>query len=72
MNNTRKMTKMAKNRDFMTSERRQNLIFSKMFFFQNFSRKISNMIGLVKIFQNAIIWVKIGKNTFFWAIFPIP
>jgi len=66
MNNTRKMTKMAKNRDFMTSERRQNLIFSKNCFFQNFSRKISNMIGMVKIFHHAIIWVKIAKNTFFW------
>ena len=65
INNTRKMTKMAKNRNFMTSEGRKNLIFRKKKFCQNFSRKISNMIGMVKIFRYATIWVKMAKNTFF-------
>ena len=59
------MTKMTKNRDFVTSEWRQNVTFQKKHFFQNFFRKISNMIGLVKIFRHAIIWVKIAKNAFF-------
>ena len=56
---------MAKNRDFVTSYWRQNLILPNKFFFQKSYRKISNMIGLVIFYSHTIMLVKIAKNTFF-------
>ena len=65
INYTEKMTKIVKNRHFMTSKWRHDVIFRKKCFFQNLYWKISSKIGWVNFFRRVIIWVKNGKNTFF-------